>query len=46
MLAVKARWSESASAGALVDAIDRVETELRLAFPAVHWCFFEPDSKN
>ena len=46
MLAIKARMLESVSATALVDAINRVETELRLAFPAVHWCFFEPDSKN
>ena len=46
MLAIKARMSESVSATALVDAINRVETELRLAFPAVGWCFFEPDNKE
>jgi divalent metal cation (Fe/Co/Zn/Cd) transporter len=46
MLAVKARMAESASAGALVDAINRVEADLRTSFPAVQWCFFEPDDKN
>jgi cation diffusion facilitator family transporter len=46
MLAVKARMAETASAGALVDAINRVEADLRAAFPAVHWMFFEPDNKN
>jgi cation diffusion facilitator family transporter len=45
MLAVKARMRESASAGALVDAINRLEVDLRARFPAVHWCFFEPDDK-
>jgi len=46
MLAVKARMAESASAGALVDAINRVEADLRTAFPAVQWCFFEPDTRD
>jgi len=46
MLAVKARMTETASASALVDAINRVEADLRVAFPAVRWCFFEPDDKN
>lgn len=46
MLAVKARMAETASAGALVDAINRVEADLRTAFPAVQWIFFEPDNKN
>lgn len=46
LLAVKARMAETASATAMVDAINRVEAELRVAFPAVRWCFFEPDDKN
>ena len=46
MLAVKARMTETASATAMIDAINRVEADLRVAFPAVRWCFFEPDSKN
>ena len=28
------------------NAIYRVEADLRKAFPAVQWCFFEPDNKN
>jgi cation diffusion facilitator family transporter len=46
MLAVKARMRESADAAAMVEAINRVEADLRGAFPAVRWCFFEPDNKN
>jgi cation diffusion facilitator family transporter len=46
MLAVKARMAESARAGALVDAINQVEADLRTAFPAVQWMFFEPDDEN
>ena len=46
MLAVKARMAETTGANALVDAINRVEADLRLAFPAVQWMFFEPDDKN
>ena len=46
MLAVKARMTETAGATALIDAINRVESDLRTAFPAMQWCFFEPDSKN
>ena len=46
MLAVKARMAETTSANTLVDAINRVEADLRLAFPAVQWMFFEPDDKN
>jgi cation diffusion facilitator family transporter len=46
MLAVKARMAETAGAGALIDAINRVEADLRIAFPAVRWCFFEPDDKK
>jgi len=46
MLAVKARMTETASATAMIDAINRVEADLRVAFPAVRWCFFEPDTSN
>ena len=46
MLAVKARMAETASATAMVDAINRVEADLRVAFPAVRWCFFEPDTSD
>ena len=46
MLAVKARMTETVSATAMIDAINRVEADLRVAFPAVRWCFFEPDTSN
>lgn len=46
MLAIKARMKETASAKALIDDINRVEADLRAAFPAVRWCFFEPDARN
>ena len=46
MLAVKARMAETARAGAVIDAINRVEADLRTAFPALQWIFFEPDNKN
>jgi cation diffusion facilitator family transporter len=42
MVAVKARMN-AAGANALVDAINRVEADLRAAFPEVRWMFFEPD---
>jgi divalent metal cation (Fe/Co/Zn/Cd) transporter len=46
MLAVKARMKETGSAIAMVDDINRVEADLRTLFPAVRWCFFEPDDKE
>ncbi|MEQ1882375.1 MAG: cation diffusion facilitator family transporter [Burkholderiales bacterium] len=46
MLAVKARMAPAADVGSLIHAINRVETDLRAAFPVVQWCFFEPDDKN
>lgn len=46
LLAVKAQMTEAASATAMVDAINRVEADLRATFPAVRWCFFEPDNRN
>jgi cation diffusion facilitator family transporter len=46
MLAIKARMKETGSATAMIEDINRVEADLRVAFPAVRWCFFEPDDKN
>lgn len=46
MLAIKARMKETASAKALIDDINCLEADLREAFPAVRWCFFEPDTRN
>lgn len=42
MVAVKARMDASSAQG-LVDAINRVEADLRRTFPEVRWMFFEPD---
>jgi cation diffusion facilitator family transporter len=46
LLAIKARMQETGSVTAMVDDINRVEADLRAAFPAVRWCFFEPDNKK
>ena len=46
MLAIKARMKETGSAIAMIEDINRVEADLRVAFPAVRWCFFEPDNKD
>ena len=46
MLAIKARMKETGSATVMIMDINRVEGDLRLAFPAVRWCFFEPDTSD
>ncbi len=46
MLAIKARMKETGSATAMISDINRVEADLRVAFPAVRWCFFEPDTSD
>ena len=43
MVAVKARMGEKEGALALIEAINRCEADLRLAFPEIRWIFFEPD---
>jgi cation diffusion facilitator family transporter len=45
VVAVKARMTETGSAPALIEAINRCERALRVAFPEVRWLFFEPDSE-
>jgi cation diffusion facilitator family transporter len=45
MLAAKARMRESQDAGRLIDDVNRVEAELRKAFPEIEWMFFEPDNQ-
>jgi len=45
LLAVKARMRESQDAGRLIDDVNRVEAEVRRAFPQVQWLFFEPDDR-
>jgi hypothetical protein len=43
LLAVKARMRESQDARRLVDDVNRVEVDVRRAFPQIQWSFFEPD---
>ncbi|MET0331324.1 MAG: cation diffusion facilitator family transporter [Dyella sp.] len=43
MLAVKARMSPTSSSLKMIQAINRVERELKIQFPEVRWSFFEPD---
>jgi cation diffusion facilitator family transporter len=43
LVSIKARMREAESAPALIAAINRVERDLRAAFPEVRWSFFEPD---
>jgi divalent metal cation (Fe/Co/Zn/Cd) transporter len=45
MVAVKARMRETQDAARLVEDVNRVEAEVRRAFPDVEWLFFEPDNK-
>lgn len=44
MVAVKVRMAEKESADIMIQAINSCEKELRAAFPAVQWVFFEPDT--
>ena len=46
VVAVKARMTETVSASALIDSLNRCERALRVAFPEVRWLFFEPDSET
>jgi len=46
VVAVKAKMTETVSAPALIDDINRCESALRAAFPQVRWLFFEPDVKE
>jgi cation diffusion facilitator family transporter len=46
MLAAKARMAPQPSDVALVEAINRVEKSLRMAFPQLRWIFFEPDVRD
>lgn len=43
MVAIKARMHPTGSEKAAIDAINRVESDLSAAFPAITWLFFEPD---
>jgi cation diffusion facilitator family transporter len=46
MVAVKARFKESGSVGALAAEINALEAALKQEFPQVKWVFFEPDTKR
>ncbi len=46
MVAVKARMRPTGSEAALVESINRVESDFRTAFPQVAWLFFEPDLED
>jgi divalent metal cation (Fe/Co/Zn/Cd) transporter len=43
LLAVKARMRESRDAPRLIGDVNRLEADLRRAFPQIQWLFFEPD---
>jgi cation diffusion facilitator family transporter len=46
MVPVKARMRETGAASRLFTDINRVERELRAAFPRIRWIFFEPDRRD
>lgn len=43
MVAVKARLHAAGTEQAMIQSVNRVESELRAAFPSISWLFFEPD---
>ncbi len=45
-VAVKARLCEVGDAGRLVADVNRVQDEMKAAFPEIRWVFFEPDDKR
>ena len=46
MIAIKAKMHPTGSERELLNAINRVETDFRAAFPMTQWLFFEPDFKD
>ena len=46
MVTIKAQMAEENSVEKLIENINNCEKELKKAFPAVQWVFFEPDSEN
>jgi cation diffusion facilitator family transporter len=46
MVAIKAEMSRDLATRGLVDEINRVEADLKLRFPDIKWCFFEPDCED
>jgi cation diffusion facilitator family transporter len=45
LLAVKVRMRESQDAPRLIGEVNRLEADLRRAFPRIQWLFFEPDNR-
>ncbi len=43
MVAVKAKLHPLGSEAAMIQAVNRIESDLRQAFPSISWLFFEPD---
>ena len=46
MVAAKVRMAPTGSEARMVEAINRVETDFKAAFPVAAWLFFEPDNKD
>jgi cation diffusion facilitator family transporter len=46
MVAVKAKMWPTGSETELLDTINRVEHDFRVAFPMAKWLFFEPDNRD
>lgn len=46
MVAVKAKMRPTGSEDGLINAINRVESDFRRAFPMTTWLFFEPDNND
>lgn len=46
MVAVKAKMHVTGAEDELLNAINRVEHDFRLAFPMKKWLFFEPDNRD
>jgi divalent metal cation (Fe/Co/Zn/Cd) transporter len=46
MVSAKVQMAGAGSVPALVESINRVETEFRQRYPQVRWSFFEPDVKD
>jgi cation diffusion facilitator family transporter len=45
LLAVKVRMQESHDAQRMIDDVNRIEADVRRAFPQIQWLFFEPDDR-
>lgn len=45
-VAIKARMTEEGEALQLVEDVNRVQDDLKAAFPEIRWVFFEPDDKR